>query len=120
MKAALSIVLTALLIILPVEQVLAQAAQQADGRVQQAVPSDGAAQLFRVPPLPENTVRLLGTSYEGGLLESSLSNREAVPGWDDWSNGERTLAVLALIGALAIGFYLLLRKAEQNQFDDGS
>ncbi len=69
MKAVLSIVLAALLLILPVEQVLAQAApQQKAVGVQQTVPSDGAARLLRVPPLSENSVRLLRTNPVDALL----------------------------------------------------
>jgi hypothetical protein len=68
MKAALSIVLAALLIMLPVEQVLAQAVQQEAVSVQQTAPSDGAAALFRVPPVTENPARLLRTNPADALL----------------------------------------------------
>jgi len=54
------------------------------------------------------------------FAEPSSSDADAVAGWDDWSNGQRTLAVLGLMAALVIGFFLLLNKAENNQFDDGS
>ena len=74
MKAALSIVLAPLLIILPVEQVLAQAEQQADVRVQQGAPPDPAANLFRLPPLTENSARLLRTSSDPALLNTELAN----------------------------------------------
>jgi len=114
---ATSIVLAALLIILPVEQVLAQAAQQEGVGVDRAAPPGAAASLFRVPPLTENAALLLGASSDRALLnppfaEPSLSNADAVAGWDDWSNGQRALAVLGLIVALAIGFFILLSKAE--------
>ena len=102
MKAALSIVLAALLIMLPVEQVLAQAAQQADVTVQQAGPSDGAAHLFRVPPLTENSARLLGASSDSVLLVPSLSNTDAAVGWSDWSNGKRVLVVAGITIAVAL------------------
>ncbi len=62
MRKAISIFLAALLIILPVEPVLAQAVQQEAVSVQQTAPSDGAAALFRVPPVTENHARLLRTS----------------------------------------------------------
>ena len=78
MKAAFSIVLAALLIILPVEQVLAQAEQQEAVSVQQTAPSDGAARLFRVPPLTENSARLLSTSSERSLVPEALN-----PGVDE-------------------------------------
>ncbi len=62
MRKALSIVLAALLLILPVEQVLAQAAQQQEAvGVQQTVPSDAAARFLRVAPLTENAALLLRT-----------------------------------------------------------
>ena len=118
MRKAISIVLAALLIILPVEQVLAQAAQHVS--IQQASPPDAAARLFRVPPLTENAARLLRTPSDRADLdtpfeEPSLSNADAVAGWDDWSSGQRVLAVLGLIVLpLAIGFILLLRKAERT------
>jgi hypothetical protein len=99
MKAALSIVLAGLLITLPAEQVLAQAAQQEAVSVQQTEPSDPAARLFRVPPLTENSALLLGASSERAQLEPSLSNRYAVPGWSDWSNGKRALVVVGVIVA---------------------
>ena len=70
MKAALSIVLATLLIVLPVEQVLTQAVQQEAVSVQQGAPSDPAAHLFRVPPLTENTVRLSGASSDRALLNT--------------------------------------------------
>ena len=113
MKAALSIVLAALLIILPVEQVLAQAVHQEAVRVQQTEPADGAARLFRVPPLTPNSALLLRTSSDRALLnpplaEPSLSNRDAVVGWSDWSNGERTLFVVLVIVPAAATLAVIL------------
>ena len=55
MRKAISIVLAGLLLVLPVEQVFAQAVQQKGVSVQQPLPSDGAARLLRVPPLTENS-----------------------------------------------------------------
>ena len=104
MKAVLSIVLAGLLVLLPVEQVLAQAVQQEAVRVQQAAPSDGAASLFRVPPLTENSARLLRTSSNDALLESSFSNPPPVSGWNDWSDKKRALVVVGAIVAAAIAF----------------
>ena len=97
MCKAISIVLAGLLVTLPVEQVLAQAEQQEAVSVQQTAPSDGAARLFRVPPLTENSARLLSTSSDRALLESSLSNTDAVVGWSDWSNAKRALVVVGVI-----------------------
>ena len=73
MRKAISIVLAALLIILPVEQVLAQAAQQEAVSVQQTVPSDGAAHLFRVSPVTQNSARLLRTPSERALVPEFLA-----------------------------------------------
>ena len=110
MKAALSIVLAALLIILPVEQVLAQAAQQADGRVQQAAPSDGAASLFRVPPLTEDAARLLGASSDRVPLNTPIADallvqeNNAGGGPNAW---QAVIIVVAVVG-LAVGIFYLL------------
>ena len=100
MRKAISVVLAALLIILPVEQVLAQAVQQEAVSVQQTTP-DGAAALLRVPPLTPNAALLLRASSDGVLLESSLSNTDAVVGWSDWSNKKRTWIVVAFVAGLA-------------------
>ena len=108
MRKVLSIVLAGLLVILPVEQVLAQASHQVDVGVQQTAPSDPAARLFRVPPLTENSARLLSTSSEGALLESSLSTRDAAVGWSDWSNGKRALVVVGAIVAAVVVFAVFL------------
>ena len=113
MRKATSIVLTGLLLILPVEQVLAQAVQQEAVSVQQTTPSDGAAQLFRVPPLTENAARLLGASsdravLDAPLVEPPLTNRDAVPGWSDWSNRKRVLIVLAYIAGSAVFLALIV------------
>lgn len=115
-KQAICTVLAALLIILPVEQVLAQAVQQEAVSVQQTEPSDGAASLFHVPPLTGNAARLLRTSSDGALLntpfaERSLSDRDAVPGWSDWSNGKRVLVVIGVTVAAAVALVVLVAYA---------
>ena len=84
MKAALSIVLAVLLIVLPVEKVLAQASQQAAVSVQQTAPSDAAARLFRVPPLSENSVQLLRTSSDRGLLDTGSAKSVLMPDAPGW------------------------------------
>ena len=61
MRKAISIVLAGLWLMLPVEQVLAQAVQQESVSVQQPVQSDGAARRLRVPPLTESAAQLLRT-----------------------------------------------------------
>ena len=106
MRKALSIVLAGLLLILPVEQVLAQAALQQANSVQQTTPPDGAAHLFRIPPVikvpalaPETAPPWQSFAEKplGMFAEPSLSNRDAVVGWSDWSNGKRVLVVVGVI-----------------------
>ena len=94
MCAALSIVLAVLLIFLPVEQVLAQAVQQETLSIQQAAP-DPAAALFRVPPLTENSVRLLRTSSDRALLNTPIPDALLVQGnnADGWTWEWSVLAV---------------------------
>ena len=108
MKVALSIVLAALLIILPVEQVLAQAAQQEAVSLQQAAPSGSAASLFRVPPLTENTALLLRTNPVDALLPTPVALNPGVdePAPMPLSTGGKIaiiVGVLLVIGAIAIG-----------------
>ena len=106
MRKALSIVLAALLIMLPVEQVLAQAVQQEAVSVQQAVPSDGAARLLRVPPLTQNSVRLLRTSSDRALLSARFVERPVMQ--EDSGGGvsmSEVIAGLVVIGAIVGGIY---------------
>ena len=107
MRKAISVVLAGLLVILPVEQVLAQAVQQEAVSVQQAVASDPAASLFRVPPLTENDVRLLRTSSERALLDPGFSDapfvqQEADDGltWEEWAI---VLGAVVVVGAVVGG-----------------
>ena len=105
MKAALSIVLAALLIMLPVEQVLAQAAQQEAVSVQQTEPSDGAAALFRVPPLTENSKLLLRTSSERSLLntpfaDAPFAQQEPDEGW--WAGLDQPWKFLMVVAVAAV------------------
>ena len=111
MKAALSTVLAALLIILPVEQVRAQAEQQEAVSLQQTTPSDGAASLFRVPPRTENSALLLRNSSDRVLLNTPIADALLVQadnaeGWTwEWS-------VLAV--AVAAVFFLILYRSIAN------
>ena len=111
MKAALSIVLAALLIILPVEQVLAQAAQQEAVSVQQTESPEGAAHLFRVPPLTENSARLLRTSSDRTLLDTDFWDAALVQegGMEDWALGWKILAITAIAAAILVGIYYLIQ-----------
>ena len=106
MRKALSIVLAGLLIILPVEQVLAQAVRREGAGRQRTPPPDGATHLFRVPPLTENAIRLLRTRSTDALLES-FSNPAPVAGWSDWSNKKRTVVFVAGLAAVILLFKIL-------------
>ena len=94
MRKAPSIILAGLLVILPVEQALAPAVQQEAVSVQQAAP-DPAAALFRVPPLTENSVRLLRTSSDRALLNTPIPDALLVQGnnADGWTWEWSVLAV---------------------------
>ena len=74
MRKAISMVLAGLLLILPVEQVLAQAIHQEADSIQQAPPPDAAARLLRVAPLTENSAQLLRTSSDRVLLNTSSTD----------------------------------------------
>ncbi len=107
MRKALSIVLAGLLVVLPVEQVRAQPVQQEALSVQQTAPQNGAARLFRVSPLTENSGRHLRTSSHRAHLdrpfaEPSLSDRYAVVGWSDWSNKKRVVVFVAGLAAVVL------------------
>ncbi len=107
MHKALSIFLAALLIFLPVEQVLAQAVQQEAVRVQQAAPSDGAAHLFRVPPVTENSARLLRTSSDRAPLNTPIVDallvQENNGGGSAW--GWTALIIAVVVAGIAVGIY---------------
>ena len=111
MREALSIVLAGLLVLLPVEQVLAQAEQQADVRVQQAAPSDPAAHLFRVPPLTENSARLLRTSSDRTLLDTDFLDAALVQegAFEDWALGWKIPFVTAISAAIVVGLWYLFQ-----------
>jgi len=107
MHKALSIFLAALLIFLPVEQVLAQAVQQEAVRVQQAAPSDGAASLFRVPPLTENSARLLRTTADRALQDTPIADALLV----QENNGEGLAWgwIVFISAGAAVGLYYFAR-----------
>ena len=113
MRNAISVVLAGLLIILPVEQVLAQAAQQEAVSVHQTVPSDGAAHLLRVPPLTQNAVLLLGTSSDRALPNTPIADalfmqeNNAGGGLTAW---EVLIIAVAVVG-LAVGIYRTTQNA---------
>ena len=111
MKAALSIVLAGLLVILPVEQVLAQAEQQADASVQQTVPSDAAAHLFRVPPLTENSARFLSTSADRAppstpFADAPLAQEDPDENW--FQRRSLGVKILIVVVATVVGTLLLV------------
>ena len=84
-------------------------AQQEAVSVQQTAPPDSVTHLIRVPaltpeaarlwqPIAENRARILG--------EASLSNKDAVSGWSDWSTGTKVLVVIGVI--VLVVFVVLL------------
>ena len=104
MKSALSIVLAALLIILPVDQVLAQAVQQQAVNGQQTAP-DGAAALFHIPPLTEDAARLLRTNPVDALLTTADPGLAVAP-----NPGVDEVAPIPLSRgtAVAVGFLVVI------------
>ena len=107
MRKAISVVLAALLLILPVEQVLAQAVQQGAVSVQQTPPSDGAASLFRVPPLTENSARLLGTTSDRALQDTPIADALLVQenNGEGWAWGW----IVFISAGVAVGLYYIAR-----------
>ena len=107
MKAALYVVLVGLLVILPIEQVLAQAEQQ-DSTTPEAslVQEQGPRPVIRVPALAPETPppwRSFAEKPLGMFAEPSLSNRDAVVEWSDWSDEKKLLVVIAVgVGLLLI------------------
>ncbi len=107
MKAARSVVLAGLLVILSVEQVLAQAEQQ-DSTTAEAslVQKQGPQPVIRVPGLTPETPPPWRSFAEKPLemfAEPSLSNRDVVVGWSDWSDEKKLLVVIAVgVGLLLI------------------
>jgi hypothetical protein len=108
MRKALSVLLAGLLIFLPVEQVLAQAVQQGDVRVQQAAPSDPAASLFRVPPLTENSARLLRTSSDRAPLNTPIADALLVQE-NNGGVGREVLIAVVVVVALGVATYFFLK-----------
>ena len=94
--AMIAMALAALLVLLPAEQVLAQAEQKEAVSVQQTAPTDGAARLLRVPPLTENSARLLGTPSDGVQQEE---RPQRMPGL---SKKTKEIITMSLIGAIII------------------
>ncbi len=107
MKAARYVVLAGLLVIMPVKQVLAQAEQQ-DSTAAEAslVQKQGPQPVIRVPGLTPETPPPWRSFAEKPLemfAEPSLSNRDAVVGWSDWSDEKKLLVVIAVgVGLLLI------------------
>ena len=106
MKAARSVVLAGLLVILPV-QVLAQAERQ-DSMTAEAslVQKQGPQPVIRIPGLAPETPppwRSFAKKPLEMFAEPSLSNRDAVVGWSDWSDEKKLLVVIAVgVGLLLI------------------
>jgi hypothetical protein len=90
--------LAALVVLLPAEQVLAQAEQKEAISVQQAAPSGAAARLLRVPPLTENAALLLRTSPDRTPFADALLAQE------NWFR-RRSPAVKVLLVVLGVIFF---------------
>jgi len=103
MKAALSIVLAGLLVLLlPVEQVVAQATQYDAVSVQQTGPNS-AARLFQIPPLTESSARLWRASSDRTPLNTELADAmfmQDAPGW--WSDASGVKKVGIVLGAVVV------------------
>ncbi len=108
MKAARYVVLAGLLVIMPVEQVLAQAEQQDSTTPEASLVREQESQpLIRVTAPALETPPPWRSFAEKPLemfAEPSLSNRDAVVGWSDWSD-EKKLLVLIAVG---VGLLLIL------------
>ena len=71
----------------------------------------GPRPVIRVPALAPETPppwRSFAEKPLGMFAEPSLSNRDAVVGWSDWSNGERTLFVVLVIVPAAATLAVIL------------
>ena len=117
MRMAISLVLAGLLVVLPVEQVLAQVEQQEAVSVQQAAPADGAASLFRVPPLSENSSLLLRTSSDRAPLNTPIVDALLV----QENNGEGLAWgwIVFISAGAAVGLYYIARAFFVNLGGEG-
>ncbi len=95
----LTMVLAALLVLLPAEQASAQAEKERAGSVQQTAPTNSAASLLRVPPLTESSARLLGTPPDGVL---SSSDGDPLPPVLRLSRRTKEIVAMSLIAAIII------------------
>ena len=101
MKAAVSIVLAGLIVMIPLQQVQAQA-EQLEGQAEyRAASPDSAAHRLRVPPPTENTARLLGASSERAMVPvTSPADLTPVP-----------MSKAAKIGLIVVGGLVVLAAA---------
>ena len=115
MRKALSIILAGLLVTLPVEQVLAQARQQR-ATTPEASLVGGGWPVLRVPAVaPEARPKRSLAEKPLGMFEQPVSsNSDDVPGWSDWSNRKRTVAVLSVIAAGLVAFAVAVALADQS------
>lgn len=109
MKATLYVGLAGFLVMLPVDQVLAQAEQQDSTTPEASVVRElGPQPVLRIPALVPETPRPWQSFAEkprGMFAEPSLSTRDAVPApaWSDWSDEKKLLVVIAIgVGLLLI------------------
>ncbi len=97
MRATLSIVLAGLVVMVPLQQVQAQAEQQEAVGLHQVASPDSAAHLLRVQPLTENGALLWG---------SPLASVEPSPGADELMPMPMAAGVKAAL--LFLGFFVVL------------
>ena len=108
MRIALSVVLAGLWVILPADQILAQAEQRKPTTPDASfVQEQGPKPVIRVPVLAPETPppwRSLAQKPLGMFAEPSLSNRDAapVPAWSDWSDDKKLLVVAAVVVGLVL------------------
>ena len=108
MKAALSVALAGLMVVLPLQQVQAQVAQQDAVSVRQASSPEGVAHLLRVPPLTENAALLWSTTADQALPGTEFAPT-AMPQDQGVVSTVVIVIVLAALAALAVyGLYIVL------------
>ena len=111
MRKGLSIFLAALLVTLSLEQVLAQAPHQDPttpeaSRVHERV----SLPVLRAPIPASESLRWRSFAEKpfGMFAEPSSSNRDRVPGWEDWSSEKRALVIVGAIVAAFVVFAVVV------------
>ena len=112
-------VLAGLLLVLPVEQVLAQAAQQEAVSVQQTTPSVAAARLLRVPPLTPNAALLLRTSSDRALLDTD-NEGIGLPPQDVPGIPKKVIWGAAIVAGIALIILLIIAATKDEPSGGGN